>query len=416
MKQWDQITHYGGFDWAKDHHNFVVVDRQGQIVADFEFPHSQPGWKEFAQKIKAYPGLALAIETSQGAAIEQLLQIDCQVYPVNPVSAKQYRSRKVPSGNKTDHVDAWALGDALRVDGHGWGVLKALDPKLQELRLICRDEIRLIEERTALVNQLQQALLEYYPAALESFDEWTQSYCWDFVIQFPTPQVLVKAGKGRWNRFLHAHRLWRPETSAKRLEIFSRADQFGSSSGVTAAKSLLAVSLAKTLKALQKQLDIYREQITKLFREHPDHDIFGSMPGAGEMLAPRLLAEVGDDPNRYPDVQALQCLAGTAPVHFQSGQICKVIVRRNCNKVLRHTIHLWANGSRQKCVWAQTYYAQKREEGKSHACALRCLGQRLLKILWKMIQTRKPYDADFHAKNQQTHGSWVLKLLPQKTA
>jgi transposase len=300
MKQWDQITHYGGFDWAKDHHNFVVVDRQGQIVADFEFPHSQPGWKEFAQKIKAYPGLALAIETSQGAAIEQLLQIDCQVYPVNPVSAKQYRSRKVPSGNKTDHVDAWALGDALRVDGHGWGVLKALDPKLQELRLICRDEIRLIEERTALVNQLQQALLEYYPAALESFDEWTQSYCWDFVIQFPTPQVLVKAGKGRWNRFLHAHRLWRPETSAKRLEIFSRADQFGSSSGVTAAKSLLAVSLAKTLKALQKQLDIYREQITKLFREHPDHDIFGSMPGAGEMLAPRLLAEVGDDPNATP--------------------------------------------------------------------------------------------------------------------
>jgi transposase len=416
MKPWNQITHYAGFDWAKDHHDVVVVDAQGQIVASFQFEHTQVGWQQFRQKIKPYPGLAVAIETSQGAAIDQLLQCDCTVYPLNPLSAKAYCDRKAPSGNKTDRNDAWAFGDALRVDGQHWPALKPLDPLTQQLRLICRDEMQLIEERTALVNRLQQALSEYYPAALEAFDDWTQSYCWEFIVQFPTPQALVKAKKGRWNRFLHTHKLWRPETTAKRIAIFQHADHFCGSAAITSAKSLLAVSLAKTLCVLEDQLDIYRKQIRQLFNEHPDHDIFGSLPGAADKLAPRLLAEIGGDPQRYPDTTTLQCFAGTAPVSYQSGQIHKVHLRRQCNKVLRYIVHLWSNSSRLKTLWAQTYYDKKRAEGKSHACALRCLGQRLLKILWKMIQTRTAYDAELHAKNQKAHGSWVLSLIPQKSA
>ena len=80
-------------------------------------------------------------------------------------------------------------------------------------------------------------------------------------------------------------------------------------------------------------------------------------------------------------------------------------------KVLRHTVHLWAQCCLRVCPWAEVYYRQKRAAGKSHACALRCLGQRLLKILWKMLQTRQPYDADLHARNQKQHGSWVLALM-----
>jgi hypothetical protein len=52
----------------------------------------------------------------------------------------------------------------------------------------------------------------------------------------------------------------------------------------------------------------------------------------------------------------------------------------------------------------------------THACALRCLGQRLLKILFRMLSDKKPYDAELHARNQQKHGSWVIKLARQATA
>jgi transposase len=411
MKPWIETTHYAGFDWARDHHDIVIVDRQGQIVAEFRIEHSLEGWQQFRDKIKPYPALAVAIETSQGAAVDQLLQLDCAVYPVNPISAKSYRERKVPSGNKTDHVDGWSLAEALRVDGQHWKALQPLDPLTQQIQLLCRDEIGLIQQRTALVNQLQQALVEYYPAALQAFDDWTEPFTWEFISQFPTPEILAGAGLRRWEKFLHTQKLWRPETSAKRLEIFRNALQFRGSAAVTSAKSLLAVSLAKLLKALQLQLNQYRQQIEALFKEHPDHDLFGSLPGAAQTLAPRLLGEIGGPVDRFEDTQALQCIAGTAPVSFQSGQIHRVRVRYQCNKVLRHTVHLWASCCLKVCPWAEVYYRQKRAEGKSHACALRCLGQRLLKILWKMVQTRKPYDADLHARNQKKHGSWVLDLI-----
>jgi transposase len=415
MKNWNEITHYAGFDWAKGHHQIVIVDRQGQIVAEWEFDHSLEGWKQWRERAASYPGLAVAIETNQGAAVDQLLQSGSTVYPINPRSAKGYRERKVASSNKTDQLDAWSLADALRTDGHGWRALAPLDPLLQELRLLCRDELNLIGQRTALVNQLQQALSEYYPAALEAFDDWTLAGSWKFLQRFPTPEALAKVGRRKWENFLHCHKLYRPETHARRLACFEKATQFCGSPGVTRAKSLLALSLVEVLIVLEKQLQEYRSQIEQLFAKHPDHDLFGSLPGAGPKLAPRLLSEIGEDRQLFPDAQSLQCYAGTAPVSYQSGQVHKVYLRRQCNKHLRCAIHLWSDLSRRWCPWAQVYYQQLRKRGKSHAVALRSLGHRWLKIIWKMWQSRTSYDAELHARNQLQHGSWILQLLKVKT-
>ena len=415
MKAWKDLTHYAGLDWARDHHAVVIVDAQGQIVADFEFKHSLEGWKSFRQKTAAFPNLAVAIETSQGAAVDQLVQQSYTVFPINPVASESYRKRKAPSGTKTDRLDAWSLADALRLDGPGWKALSPVDPRTQHLRLLCKDEVTLIEQRTLLVNQLQQALAEYYPAALEAFEDWTSAFTWDFLIAFPTPQALTQAGPRRWEKFLHTHKLWRPETAEKRLALFAQADQFKASDPIVQAKSQLALSLCKLLRTLEEQLDQYRQQIERLFQDHPDHDLFGSLPGAKKVLAPRLLAAIGSDPQRYGQASVLQCFAGTGPVSFQSGQINQVKIRWACDKFLRHTVHLWANCFRKASAWGQTYYQKKREQGMSHACALRCLGQRLLKIVFKMLTDKKPYDGELHARNQQKHGSWVLKLVSENS-
>lgn len=414
MKTYSELKYYGGLDWAKRHHQVYLVDGQGQIVERFGFEHSGPGWARFRERMGAYADSGMAIETSSGAVVEQLLQSGVTVYPVHPKAAKSYRQRQAPSGVKDDELDAWSLADALRLDGAKWRALSEQDPVVEELRLLCRDEEELIEQRTALINQLQQALQEYFPAALEAFDDWTQPYTWAFVEAFPTPQQLAKATVHRRKVFLHTHQLWRPETAEERLAIFARADQFCGGAAVTRAKSRLAVALCHSLDTLQRQLDEYRAAIEKLFAEHPDHDVFASLPGVGPKLGPRLLSGVGAERKEYPDVQGLQCVAGSAPVSFQSGQMKVVKIRWHCDRFLRHTVHLWADCSRKRCAWARTYYAAKRAKGKSHSCALRCLAQRWLKILWKMWQTHTPYDPEFHARNQQRHGSWVLQFQPAK--
>jgi len=255
MQHWNEITHYAGLDWASDHHDIVVVDRKGTLIGQWRFNHTAEGWKHLAEQMGQLSSVAVAVETNQGVAVEQLLAQGLTVYPVNPRSARHYRERKSPTGVKNDQLDAWSLADALRLDGRHWKPLTAIDPLIAELRLLTRDEVALIEQRTALVNQLQAALRDYYPAALEAFDDWTLPATWDFVEQFPTPAALVQARKRTWEKFLHTHKLWRPETATKRLEIFARADQFTGTPAVTAARSLLAVTLAKLLRALKNQLD-----------------------------------------------------------------------------------------------------------------------------------------------------------------
>jgi transposase len=410
MKTWEHITHYAGFDWAKHHHDVIILDGSGKIVADFRFEHTAGGWAEFEQQLTKYPNLAIVSETKYGAAIDRLLELGCCVFAVHPQSAKAYRQRKVPSGNKTDRVDAWTLADALRLDGANWKPLAPQDPLIKELRLLCRDEMGLIQDRTGIINQLKQALHEYYPAAEEAFEDWTMPAAWAFIIAFPTPEALAKAGKRKWEKFLHLHKLARPETYQRRLDVFARATQFTGLPAVIAAKSRLALVRARQLQLLQQQIDGYREEIERLFALHPDAALFRSLPGSGVRIAPRLLAELGNDRALFPDAQALQCLAGTAPVSFQSGQIHRVRIRRQCNKLLRTTVHLWANLSRERCSWAAAYYLAIKNKGKTHACALRALGHRWLKILWKMWQTRTPYDAELHLQNQIKHGSWVLQI------
>ena len=407
-----QLSHFAGFDWARDHHDVVIVDGHGCIVDEFRIEHSAAGWRLWQDKIAAYPNLGVAIETSFGAVAELLLESGVRVYPVNPMNAKRYRERKISSGNKTDRHDAWALADALRMDGHGWRMLTAQDPILAELRILCRDEVALIEERTALINQLQQALQEYYPSALEAFEDWTNPGAWSFVESFPTAAALTKAGKRQWEKFLHSHRLYRPQTYPARIATFENASQWQTSAPLVAARSLLAVARCKQLRVLEAQLEEYRRRIEALFASHPDSGTFGSLPGAGPKLAPRLLSEIGSDRALYPDAQGLQCMAGTAPVSYQSGKIHKVSLRRACNRNLRYAMHLFADKSRAQCTWAATYYQALRERGNTHAQALRCLGQRWLKIIWKMWQSRTAYDGELHLRNQLAHGSWVLQIKP----
>jgi hypothetical protein len=112
-RQWQQHRAFGALDWACQTHCVVVVDQTGKVIEDFQIEHSALGWKKFREKLQSYGSIPFAIETSQGAAVEQLLEASMIVYPLNPKSAQAYRERKAPSGVKDDQLDAWSFADAL---------------------------------------------------------------------------------------------------------------------------------------------------------------------------------------------------------------------------------------------------------------------------------------------------------------
>jgi Transposase IS116/IS110/IS902 family len=187
-----------------------------------------------------------------------------------------------------------------------------------------------------------------------------------------------------------SRRLWGGDQGPRRMEIFARATEFAGTPPTVKAKSLLALS--PMLFAIEKQLALYRQRIEELFARHHDHDLFGSLPGAGPKLAPRLLFEIGDDRERFGgDPQNLQCLAGTAPVTERSGKRRYCFTRWACDKHVRHAIHLFAEQSLSRCTWAERYYQHHRQKDQRHANALRRLGHRWLKIIHKMWLDRTLY-------------------------
>jgi transposase len=117
FKNWQLHRAFGAVDWASEKHAVIVVDQNGKIIEDFQIEHSAIGWKKFRQKLQPYGSIPFAIETSQGAVVEQLLEAAMMVYPLNPKSAQAYRQRKAPSGVKDDQLDAWSFADALRLSG-----------------------------------------------------------------------------------------------------------------------------------------------------------------------------------------------------------------------------------------------------------------------------------------------------------
>jgi len=157
---WTEQAYFAALDWAQDHHDVVVVDRTGQIVAELRFAHSATGWAEFSEKMKPFGSCPIALETCSGPAVDQLLQRGFRIYPVSPKASQRYRDRKLPSGTKTDRHDAWSLADALRTDGRAWRVLHPQDEATAMLRALCRDEITLIEQRTALISHLRRMLID----------------------------------------------------------------------------------------------------------------------------------------------------------------------------------------------------------------------------------------------------------------
>jgi transposase len=157
------------------------------------------------------------------------------------------------------------------------------------------------------------------------------------------------------------------------------------------------------LRVLLPEIAAYDEEITRLFLMHSDSRAFASLPRAGTRLAPRLLAEWGDDRGRYAEAGSVQALAGTAPVPWESGRYAKAHRRYACVKPLRNALQQFAWQSTQKEPWALAYYQRKRQEGKSHPMAVRALANQWARIIYALWAKRQTYDPAIFLAAQRAH-------------
>ncbi|WP_126578417.1 IS110 family transposase [Tengunoibacter tsumagoiensis] len=395
---------YVGLDWADQHHDIVVLDEAGRRVGSRRVPHSQEGLEDlklFLLNITPHlEEIVCVVETSHGLLITFLLETGIPVYPVNPKTANALRKA---AGAKTDQIDAYLLAKTGRFDQAELRRLAPDSPKVQELKTLTRDQDALVQMQTRLVNQLTACLKDYYPAALTFFAKLQQHSTLIFLHTYPTPEAAGAASIEEMEETLRQGKHRNPAAVAKTIAAELSRPHLRAKEVIVRTKSRLALSLIKQLLVVVEDIAAYEKEIATLFLTHEDQELFASLPGAGPRLAPRLLAEWGDDRTRYQDAGCVQTLAGTAPVPFSSGNFARAHKRFACVKPLRNALYQFAWESIRQEAWARAYYRRKRAEGKSHSMAVRALAQIWVRILYRMWMNKTCYQTETFEAAQRVH-------------
>jgi transposase len=397
---------YAGIDWADTHHDALVIDEKGHQVGSLRVDHTPQGMSKLNTFLEQITGtaakeqMACIIETTHGLLIAHLLEAGWPVYPVNPRTVDRRRSA---SGAKTDTIDAYLLAKAGRADFADLHRLTPDSEKVAELKLLTRDQDALIQTQTRLVNQLTACLKAYYPVALELFTKVQQHTTLVFLQTYPTPQAAKSAATDQITQVLK--KAGHPNPLAVAPKIVERLQQphLQADAVITRTKSRLMLALVGQLLPLIAQIAQYDKEIDTLFLTHEDHEIFESLPRAGQRLAPRLLAEIGDDRKRYQSASSLQALGGTSPVLYQSGMYSKAHRRLGCIKPLRNALHQFAWQTTQSEPWARDYYQRKRAAGKSHTVAIRALANVWVRIIFAIWFGHCTYETAIFERAQQQH-------------
>ncbi|GAA4470765.1 IS110 family transposase [Rhodococcus olei] len=397
MAQQENWPAFAGIDWGGSHHQLCIVDHAGSQVISRRFTHDTDGLAALDTELRRHgTRLPIAIERSEGLLVEHLQSVGHAVFPVSPRIAARARERYKVAAVKDDRFDAFVLADTLRHERTYWHELPVPSPLLAEIRALTRDRDRLLETQQAVESQLRMILEAYHPAPVRLFSSVDRQITLSFILDYPTPATAARVKTTRMSGFLTRHH-YTGRTQPQILADRMRANLLSASAGTTAGKAFSAQTFARLLQLLNTQLAEYDAAIAAAAAEHPDAMIFASFPGVGPTLTSVLLAEIGEDRRRYPSAAALLAESGLAPVTRSSGRSCSVRFRYAANTHLREAAMWWAFNSMKTSPWAAAAFEQARtQRGQRYHRALRGIGARWMRVLWRCWTDYTTYDPALH--------------------
>ena len=388
-----------GDDWAEDHHDVELMDETGRTLARARLPEGAGGMARLHAMIGEQLGddaeaaeVRVGIETDRGLWVTAVAAAGYVVYGINPLQVARYRERHGVSGAKSDTADAHILADMVRTDAHQLRPVAGDSPGAQAVKVVARAHKTLIWERARQVQRLRHALRDYFPAALEAFDDLDAPGALELLARAPDPASAARLSTAQISAALKRARRRDIKEKTTAIRAALRSPQLAQPPEVTAACAAVVRALAAVITALSEQIKAMEGQVAAHFRRHPDAEIILSQPGLGPILGARVLGEFGDDPHRYASSKARKNYAATSPITRQSGKRKTVMARHVHNDRLRDALDGQAFAALTASPGARAYYDQLRARGTSHRAALRQLANRLVGILHGCLKTRTLYD------------------------
>jgi len=386
-----------GHDWAEAHHDVFIEDGEGRRLGGGRLPEGIEGVARFHELVAPHAEepaeVVIATETDRGLFVGALVAAGYTVLAVNPLSTSRYRERHSTSGAKSDPGDAKVLAELARTDSHNHRPVAGDSELAEAVKVLARAHQGLIWTRQRQLNQLRSTLREFYPGALEAFAELSHGDALAVLALAPTPVLGRGLSRAKIAAALRrGGRQRRVEERAAEIQAALRTDQLAAPTLVSEAMGSSVAALVAVVAELVTQIVRLEAELADRFESHPDAKVIRSLPGLGMILGARVLAEFGDDPNRYADAKSRKNYAGTSPITRASGKHHVVLARYARNKRLADACYQWAFASLTSSPGARGFYDQRRAAGDTHHRALRALANRFVGVLHGCLRHDTFYD------------------------
>jgi hypothetical protein len=272
---------------------------------------------------------------------------------------------------------------------------------------VARAHQTLIWDRHRHMLRLRTALREFFPAALEAFDDLLAPDVLELLGRAPDPDQAARLSRAQIAGALKRARRRNVDEKTTAIQAALHTEHLTQPPAVAAAYAVTVRSLVSVITAFNTEIAAVEEQVQACFGRARDAEIYLSQPGMGQILGARALGEFGDDAGRYASAKNRKNYAGTSPITRQSGKKKTVLARFVHNDRLVDALHQQAFCALRASPGARAYYDELRGRGMNHHAALRQLSNRLVGILHGCLKTRSTYDE---------HTAWVHHNRDQQAA
>lgn len=393
-----------GVDVSKGYADFILLNKgKNALESVFQLDDTREGHTSLEALLKSFISehritqLYCGVESTGGfennwyGALSALGgYMPVKVARLNPSGVKS-NARATLKRNVTDALSARYVAEYLTAHP------EKIDYTLSEnyyvgFRSLHKHINLLKKQNTQLINELKSVLYSAFPEVMRYCKQSVPVWVLSMLEKYPTAHNLAKVKAERLSKTPNIT-LQRAQTLINKAKhsVASRPDQ---------RHQFLISSLASQIKAKQLLIEKHKKYLEKECRG-VEVSLLESIKGIGSYSAAAIMIEI-EDIKRFPSAKALVSYFGLHPELKNSGD--KQGTYRMSKKgraSVRATLFMCAKSAVLHDEHMKSIYHRHRQRGKGHRQAIGVIMHKLLRIVWGVLTSGKPYDKDVDKANQQ---------------
>ena len=390
-----------GIDVSKEKSTVCAMRPLGEIlVMPFEISHTDSDLSEVVRMITRLDSDVKIVMEATGIyhlpVATFLREKGLFISVINPYEMKLYRAqdlRKV----KTDKRDSMTIAN-YGIDK--WFDLREFTPQedvYAELRLLGRQYRFFMESRIDHLLNLTHLLDYTMPGVKACFGGWSESsgkdkLC-DFVEEYWHYDNITRRSE---KKFVEHYQKWTKKkgyqfSETKALQIYSLAkDGIPTIPSNAPSTKMLLLEAVKALREVNSALFAILTRMKELAKTLPEYPVVRAMGGVVDVLAVKLIAEIGDV-RKFKSGKALIAYAGIDPPPYESGKFIgteRHISKRGSTTLRKIGYEVMRcvksnGGNRDTAVY--DFMLKKEDEGKAKKVAKIAALNKFLRIYYARV-------------------------------